>query len=284
MQEQVSLNYNITSDVHKQITSMEDKDREKDALTWLSAPDPSTNYENARTSRHASTGSWFLESKDFAQWKVDANSLIWLYGKAGCGKTILSSTILAEGLSQRSGSDGSCLAYFFFDFNDARKQRSNLMIRSIIKQLHSQSYSVRVELDALFSSCSDGQRSMDHAALMTILQGAIRKSTRTSIILDALDECLDLDVLTFIETIVGWGVPTLHLLCTSRWLSTIKETMQNFDTPSHLIQIKSEVISEDISEYITHTVQNDPQLGRWRGLPDVEEDIRVALTQGADGM
>jgi len=34
-----------------------------------------------------------MESKDFARWKDSENSLLWLYGSAGSGKTILSYAI-----------------------------------------------------------------------------------------------------------------------------------------------------------------------------------------------
>jgi hypothetical protein len=47
-------------------------------LEWLSAPDPSTNYPKAFKQRQAATGLWLLESEEFAKWKVDAASRLWL--------------------------------------------------------------------------------------------------------------------------------------------------------------------------------------------------------------
>ena len=63
---------------------------------WLSPPDPSTNYNRALQQRQEGTGLWFLQSPMYIQWKTQQNSALWLYGIPGCGKTILSSTIIED--------------------------------------------------------------------------------------------------------------------------------------------------------------------------------------------
>ena len=285
IQEHVSSSNDVTLDVYEHVKSIKSAGRKKEILDWLAAPDPSTNYQNACRSRHAATGSWFLEGKEFSQWKMDANSLLWLHGKAGCGKTVLSSTVITEILRQCSCSNGSSLAYFFFDFNDSEKQQCSQMIISVIKQLYSQSHDAMTEVESLFSSCQDGQKSADLATLMITLQAAIRKSENTYIILDALDECSGIvDLLSVIQTMVEGSVPALHLLCTSRWLTTVEETVQNLTTSDRMIQVQSEIVDTDISNYISHKLQTDPELKRWRNRPDIQEEIRAALTEKVDGM
>ncbi|PZC88567.1 vegetative incompatibility protein HET-E-1, partial [Pyrenophora tritici-repentis] len=74
--------------------------------SWLSAPDPSTNYHKAHKQRQAETGVWLLEGEQFTTWKESAASRLWLYGIPGCGKTILSSTII-EHLLQHCHDDTS---------------------------------------------------------------------------------------------------------------------------------------------------------------------------------
>ncbi|KAJ4295113.1 hypothetical protein N0V90_007122 [Kalmusia sp. IMI 367209] len=101
----------------------------------LSAPDPFTNYQKALKQRQAGTGIWFLESYQFAKWKTEAASMLWLYGIPGCGKTPLSSTIFQSILDHCENAVGAVIAYFFFDFNDAQKQDPELMLRSLIYQL-----------------------------------------------------------------------------------------------------------------------------------------------------
>ncbi|KAH9208850.1 hypothetical protein DL95DRAFT_272541, partial [Leptodontidium sp. 2 PMI_412] len=101
---------------------------------WLSAPDPSINYQKALGLRQHNTGLWLCESDMFKAWKVDA-STVWLHGIPGCGKTILSSTLLENVLEYSAGDPGKAVAYFYFDFNDLAKQDPSLMIRSLISQL-----------------------------------------------------------------------------------------------------------------------------------------------------
>jgi len=56
-----------------------DEHRQK-ILRWLSAPDPSSNYNIACKKRQPTTGAWFVEGEEFADWKKDLGSFIWLHG------------------------------------------------------------------------------------------------------------------------------------------------------------------------------------------------------------
>jgi hypothetical protein len=52
----------------------------KDLKTWLSPPDPSVNFYNARDLRHKGTAEWFIQGSTFADWK-ESGSLMWIHGK-----------------------------------------------------------------------------------------------------------------------------------------------------------------------------------------------------------
>lgn len=47
---------------------------------WLGAPDPSLNHNNACEKRQQTTGSWVMEGKQYLDWKLRQNSLLWLHG------------------------------------------------------------------------------------------------------------------------------------------------------------------------------------------------------------
>jgi hypothetical protein len=70
------------------------------ALAWLSPVDARGNHYAAQNLQQRGTGKWFMESQDFKHWKSVNNSLLWLYGSAGAGKTILS-YVVALSLSNR---------------------------------------------------------------------------------------------------------------------------------------------------------------------------------------
>jgi hypothetical protein len=53
---------------------------------WLSPSDPSINYNVARKARHEETAQWFLQGKDYAEWKTTGTgtgtgTLLWVHGK-----------------------------------------------------------------------------------------------------------------------------------------------------------------------------------------------------------
>jgi hypothetical protein len=58
-------------------------------FSWLSAPDLTVDHENIKKKRQPETGLWFTNGDNFKRWKAGQQSLIWLYGIPGCGKTVL---------------------------------------------------------------------------------------------------------------------------------------------------------------------------------------------------
>ena len=83
---------------------------------WLCAPDPSENYHKALKQQQPGTGEWFLDSKEFSNWKSEPASFLWLYGIPGCGKTILSSTVIDHVIEYCQADVGKVVAYFYFSF------------------------------------------------------------------------------------------------------------------------------------------------------------------------
>ncbi|SLM33828.1 P-loop containing nucleoside triphosphate hydrolase [Lasallia pustulata] len=295
-QKDVGLIKDIASDMHADLRStksitlgmqlgMERMEREK-IQQWLSAGalDPSTNHNRASRSRQENTGLWFLESETFTYWKA-SSALVWLHGKAGCGKTVLSSTIIKAVLQEPQSKSEVAVAYFYFDFNNVEKQKSDNMIRSLITQLSRKSKKKLNKLEALFSFCNNGERQPDVEGLLIVLKEVVEGFDETYIVLDALDECSDREeLLECIEQIQGWKLRQLHMLVTSRWLIDIKESLEPLTEPRGRMCIQSASVNADILTYVHEKLQNDRSLKRWSSKPKVQEEIETALMQKADGM
>jgi adenylylsulfate kinase-like enzyme len=56
---------------------------------------------------------------EFTTWRKTLNSFLWLNGKPGCGKSILSSIIIDN--LKGALLDAEVLFYFYFDFSEAEK-------------------------------------------------------------------------------------------------------------------------------------------------------------------
>lgn len=263
---------------------------------WLEAPDPSANHVIALAKREVTTGSWFIGGTAFKEWKTSPNSFLWLYGIPGCGKTILSSTIIQAvhehcNLNRHPDRRPSvapiwAVAYFYFDFSDALKQSHNKLIRSLIKQLSLQLHYTSDALESLFTACTSGTgQPPTIEALRSTLSHIIEEFDQVYIVLDALDECTEREVLLeSINEFLSWDHSELHLLVTSREENDIANEMDNFITPDQKVNIHKRFIEADIRAYIYARLQTDRHLKKWQRDAKVQLTIATSLTEKAEGM
>ncbi|KAJ8106078.1 hypothetical protein OPT61_g9781 [Boeremia exigua] len=252
---------------------------------WLSAPDPSTNYNKAHKQRQAKTGLWLLESEQYKNWKTSAASRLWLYGIPGCGKTILSSTIIENLLEISHDNPRVAAIYFFFDFRDTQKQDPELMLRSLFCQLLQQSDKIPKGVDASYASCRNGQQLPSLGVLLQALQHMIQGFTQVYIVLDALDECTQrTELLEMIETIAGWPFGSLHLLMTSRKERDIQSSLEYYIPETDTGCLERDVVDQDIQLYVRHRLSDDKDLIKWKKDATIREEIEYALMTGAHGM
>jgi len=256
-----------------------------DIQHWLSAPDPSVNYQKALRQRQHNTGLWFLNGERYAGWKTGAASFMWLHGIPGCGKTILSSIII-ESISQYCiQNSGYGFAYFYFDFNDVQKQDSERMLRSLVVQLSKQSGDIPWKLDALFSSYDNGKRPPDLNELLMVLYDMIWQYPRVYIVLDALDECKQRSELTeMLEEIASWNIPSLHFLMTSRQDQDIRVCLEGFVDIQNIMCLQENVVDEDIQLYVRQRLSDDKSLIKWRKDAALQQEIEDTIMKGSKGM
>ncbi|KAF3934704.1 hypothetical protein ABW20_dc0105650 [Dactylellina cionopaga] len=249
---------------------------------WLSPPDPSINYNEALRRRHKGSGGWFLRCDAFNEWKKRQNSFLWLHGIPGCGKTILSSTII-ENLSSHQP-----LLYFYFDFTDANKQTFEKMIRSLIGQLYYQCAHASPQLDVLFSSCKGGHEQPTCQQLCEIFSRMVEQAKEIWLVLDALDESSEEErkessmwMRGILASSERWNV---HLIMTSRPENDIKNSVMDFSDTSGIVHIQSDSTTDDISAYVRWRIRECDGLKRWRLHPEVQNEIENVVGGKANGM
>ena len=118
---------------------------------------------------------------------------------------------------------------------------------------------------------------------MRVLKELCRPFKQTYIVLDALDECTGPErsnVLSFIETLVGWGFDNVHLLATSQKEPEIERRLESLNC-SHL-DLEMALIDQDIQIYVRAMLAGDESFGHRR---DREKKlIEDTLMNGATGM
>ncbi|KAG5795862.1 hypothetical protein H9Q69_005080 [Fusarium xylarioides] len=110
--------------------TQKDRNREK-MLNWLCAVDTSVQYRAAREKYSSGTCNWLIqESDDFKTWEKENKSFLWLNGKAGSGKSILSSSVIKYLKDQYENDPETALAYYFFSFGNSEQQKLSVMLSS----------------------------------------------------------------------------------------------------------------------------------------------------------
>ena len=254
-------------------------------LRWLASPDQSINYESALRQRQVGTGLWFLRHKSYLEWIAGKSYFLWLYGIPGCGKSILSSTVLEDLLGRADQCTGSAVVYFYFDFNDPQKRRADLMLRSILAQLLRKCAEIPVAVAALFSSCKSGLQQPPLSACVDVLRRVIIEIPRVFLVLDALDECNSRkELLEVITSISDWKANNLHVLLTSRKERDIQDTIVQIVNSENMVHLQSDQVDPDIRAYAVERLSKDKSLEKWRKSNEVQEEIESVLMKKAQGM
>jgi Cdc6-like AAA superfamily ATPase len=283
-------NKQVETNLHAVRRDIEDvaiRQKRDQIKNWLSPPDPSTNYNKALQQRQEGTGTWLLQSEEFTQWNARQNSLLWLFGIPGCGKTILSSTAIQH-LETCSSQP---LLYFYFDFNDTRKQNLEEMVVSLVNQLYTRSERTQKPLDALFVSCDGGRSQPSSQSLCKALTQMIEQAGDIWIVLDALDECRTRagsetqGLLKWIAAFFNSNKRNVHLLVTSRPEPDISSGLSEIAPEwEAVVPIQSDLVKDDVETYVRAKVRYGDGLKRWRYRPDVQDKIESCLITKANGM
>lgn len=274
-------------ETHTIVQTLETSHHLQEIRQWLSPPDPSENYNHAMKQRHKDSGQWFLQSAEYASWKSQPNSFLWLQGIPGCGKTILSS-IIARDLEHEGIQS---LLYFFFDFTNKEKRQFDKALSSLVVQLYCKNGSTQRHLDLLYDSCDKGKTQPSVDVLYATFQNMLQQAGEVHVALDALDECETRNeypaggLLPSMEALATSQQTNVHLLVTSRPEQDIKSSIESWARNQDIIPIQSERVADDIGAYIKARVRDTKgPLKRWQSMPEVQDEIETLLLKKANGM
>ncbi|KAJ9300709.1 hypothetical protein DTO271G3_1873 [Paecilomyces variotii] len=251
---------------------------------WMSAPDASTNLNSAISKRFHGTGSWLLNCESFQEWKLGNKRALCIFGKPGCGKTILSSTII-EHLHAEADRSSEVVLEFFFDFRDINKQTVDKMTRSLIMQLYTASDISRGELEGLFSKCNNGRHQPPKKALFDTLVKMLNCGTKIRVVIDALDECNERgEFIKWAKRLIALSDIKTSFIFTSRQEEDITSGLKRCISKDDWMYIQQGPVDEDIRSYTRGIIHGDNEFRRWRSRPSMLESIEVEIMKKANGM
>ena len=260
-----------------------DRLAEEKIYTWLSAPDPWSNYHKGLEQRQVGTGLWFLGSQEYAEWKTKPKSFLWLYGKPGCGKSILATTIIEDVTAYCCLRPETAVVFFYFEITDNQKRKCGDMIRSLIQQFFLSNKDVSQALKSLYSSSAYGKTQPMLESLISMLREMFRNFTEIFIVLDALDECDEREeLLKIIKKIAGWETDGLHILVTIRKDHDMERQMELICEEKCKVGVQGKAVNDDICTFVQSKIRNN--LKEWQKYPGLQEEIERELIRQADDM
>lgn len=253
----------------------------KKIVDWLAPPDPWTNHDSARLSREPQTCDWLLRSETYRRWKAGVERHIWLYGKPGCGKTILCSTAIEDLQAHCQGNEHAWLARFYFSFSDQNKQTYDDLLRSLVAQLGWKESALTL-LQQVHKRKAGAAIARDE--LESILIEVTRSFRTIYLMLDALDESPEENdarntMLEHLEKLTS-KVSSIKIFATSRELRDIRQAMDTIKIQS--VKIEAAAVDDDIVRYVSRHLESDRRLSRLSD--ETKARIKSAFAENSDGM
>ena len=240
-----------------------DSERRQNDDEWLAknlvAPDYSSDYRNAKKKYYDRTCEWICDKQKYKRWQATTKSPpLVIYGKAGSGKTVLSSFLIDRIHSSISGNGttGSpLLLYHYFKLGDETKNTPVAATRSLIQQFHE-----KLPEDgklALLQKLRTLKRWTDYEDLwMTFISIIEMRRPEVIIVLDALDECKSSK--KFVRDLKNLNASyDVKLLITAREHGEQNEMLSSLDT---ILNITADDVSSDITSFVRYKVSKIERL------------------------
>jgi Ankyrin repeats (3 copies)/NACHT domain len=218
---------------------------------------------------------------------------------AGCGKTILSSTIIDQIADQIKEQRWGVLAFYYFSFRRKESQDVRLLLYSLLTQLvrglvrsdpwqHSHYHLPRAfrELYSQYQPSSEPKVEDLKAAFLSVLA----ESEETYIVIDALDECPSLEdresVIKFFMDFPQDERSSTHILITSRQEKDIEDAISETSGKNGIdlrrVPIKNSRVNADIRKHVQTRMTADSKFKTWSDK--LKEEVIEQLTEKAEGV
>ncbi|KAE9380762.1 hypothetical protein N431DRAFT_477640 [Stipitochalara longipes BDJ] len=275
--------------IDQNVLNLLEKGNEKErleVLDWLSTVLYGLNHLTVREERTADTCGWLLKHSQYQEWQDTSASIIfWLSGTAGTGKTFLTSKAIDDiqgSLNSNSNQEG--FAFFYCNRNEAERREPLSMLRAFVRQLStpsSEKHSIQKRLKAYYNDCRLKASQPTMKDCKELLLELVNIYPRTTLVIDALDECEKHKRLELIETldyILAQASNPVKIFISSRPDGDIKERLKDRAN----IEIDANKNQDDISRFVNSEIVKHR---RWRNMPPkLQTQIVETLQQQSQGM
>jgi hypothetical protein len=204
---------------------------------------------------------------------------------AGTGKTFLTSKVIDEiqlALRRRPNQEG--FAFFYCNRNDAERCEPLSVLRAFVRQLTttvSEQHSIQKHLREYHNKCRLKASELTMGECKNLLLTLVNSYPRTTLILDALDECerdKRLELMEILDHLLVKALNPLKIFVSSRPDGDIKEKLKNRAN----IEIDATKNQGDISKFVNNEIVKHRRWGKMS--PKLQAQIVETLQQQSQGM
>ncbi|EQB58428.1 hypothetical protein CGLO_01329 [Colletotrichum gloeosporioides Cg-14] len=285
------------SDVYEeQLRTADNKTREKHLSRMalikekLRAPEYFLDQEIAAQRRDGDdSGQWIFEEPEYLSWSDTntlKNSVLYINGIPGAGKTTLVSLIISRLLEVHTPNHSPpvSVSYFYFKHGDDERNSHESFLRAILTQLINQNTMSSQEFFEDFAKQNEVTiRSRE--SLETLTERALEEYRVSYLILDGLDECEREQARRTVEWLLALlgldkyiGKTSLRIIFSGQRDGLLEDVLSEFPN----IRLESSKHNADIERYCLQYASKRQK--RFRLNKDLEVHIASLVTKGAQGM
>ncbi|KAH0042265.1 purine and uridine phosphorylase, partial [Aureobasidium melanogenum] len=221
------------------------------------------HFKNINPGRVKETCRWALNHPQYQRWnESDTNDLLWISADPGCGKSVLSKSLVDEILM--SDTAGSTVCYFFFKDNDEQNSLATCLCALLHQLFQHQPHLLQHAVPAWNSDGSKLQQETDKLWRTLLAATSDAAAHNTICVLDALDECKDGDRSNLIEKLAQFHKIAadsqqphqswLKFIVTSRPYDDIQRGFQHIPPSLPAIRLRGEEENDQIRAEINRVI------------------------------
>ncbi|XEU97320.1 hypothetical protein FSHL1_002606 [Fusarium sambucinum] len=240
-----------------------------------------SHHEEVKRKRTVGTCEWILRKDKFLEWESNDTSLMVLYGNPGTGKTFLVSKVVDYCCDNAQLDEA--VAYFYCKRDEANRKTPQDILRSILRQLSTplkqvESGKIHQTLKGLPDRLETSGMALDISTCQNLIESLVCDYSRTTIILDALDECERDSRAELMKAVSCLRNRGIRVFISSRTDDDIQRHFQ--DNP--VIEIQATDNEDDINSFVRHELSQDP---RWNSLSlELQRQIEATFHDKSQGM
>jgi Cdc6-like AAA superfamily ATPase len=262
----------------KSIQEGQDSDQYRAVMDWLSSTDFPADQTDTIARRQEGTGKWFVESPEFIKFLEGENKTLFCPGIPGAGKTMISA-IAIDHIWKAFQGDNVGVSFIYNNYNRQEEQTATKLIAAILKQLVQGRPSYGEPVTALHKQHAGRGTRPSFNEIRTTIHSVLNNYFRAYIIIDALDECTDIDGTRsdLIDAVRDLQTKAdIRLMVTSRFGSGAEDLLEG------ALKLEIQANEADVKQYVAGRLDRFPKFVR--NDKELQAEIQDGIVQAVDRM